>query len=162
MTEKYKRHPNISCIICGKKIYRRPGEIRENKGRVFCSSKCNGINCRKETPCTVCGKLILSGLHKKTCSRKCSNINRAGIKYDGRRVKDKVNTNHSIKIRLINDRGPVCERCGYSKFEILQIHHKNRNRKDNDLTNLELMCPNCHFEEHYFEKSWLKEILRKK
>jgi len=26
---------------------------------------------------------------------------------------------------------------------------------------LELICPNCHFEEHYLEKSWLKDIIKK-
>jgi len=27
------------------------------------------------------------------------------------------------------------------------------------MTNLELLCPNCHFEKHYFEKSWLKDSM---
>ncbi len=49
-----------------------------------------------------------------------------------------------------------CERCGYKKFEILQIHHRDRDREHNALKNLELICPNCHYEEHYLQKSWLK------
>ncbi len=156
MTEKYKRAPNTKCIICGKPIYRRPFEIQENKGRVFCNMACYGISCRKEISCVICGKSILSGLNKKTCSRSCANKNRIGIKYKQNRPKDKVKSYKALKIRLLKQRGRVCERCGYSKYEILQVHHKDRDRVNNNLDNLLLICPNCHFEEHYLEKSWLR------
>ncbi len=43
-----------------------------------------------------------------------------------------------------------CERCGYAKYpEILEVHHKDRNRANGNPDNLELLCPNCHTEEHY-------------
>ena len=161
MVEKYKRNPNINCIICGKIIYKRPCEIQKNKGRVFCSMDCYGISCRKENPCLICGRLILSGLNKKTCSRSCANKHRIGIKYRINRPKDKVKSQQALKIRLLENRGKNCERCNYEKYEILQVHHKNRDRSDNDINNLELICPNCHFEEHYLEKSWLKNISQK-
>lgn len=109
----------------------------------------------------VCGKLILAGLHKKTCSMGCSNTQRTGIKYDGRSSKDKVKSQQALKIRLLKNRGINCERCGYSKLEILQVHHRDRNRSNNRLSNLELVCPNCHYEEHYLEKSWLKDFKNK-
>ena len=64
-----------------------------------------------------------------------------------------------IKLRLLEQRGKCCERCGFTKFQILQVHHKDRNRKNNDFQNLELICPNCHYEEHYLEKSWLNDSL---
>jgi hypothetical protein len=149
------RKPNTKCIICSKPIYKRPFQIHLNNNRVFCSTVCYGISCRREIPCEVCGKPILSGLNKKTCSRSCANKNRTGIKYNSHRFRDKVVTYKRLKIRLLNQRGKVCERCGYTKFEILQVHHKDKNKKNNNIDNLELICPNCHFEEHYLEKSWL-------
>ena len=130
-----------------------------NKGQVFCGQSCYGKYCRKEIPCVVCKKLILSGLHKKTCSRSCSNKHRAGIKYKINSPKDKVKSQQALKIRLLKERGMNCERCNYNKFEILQVHHKNKDRTNNNLCNLELICPNCHYEEHYLEKSWLKRAL---
>ena len=157
MIEQYKRNPNIACQVCGKKIYRRPVEIERNGGRAFCSIACYGKSCRKELPCLVCGKLILAGLNKKTCSRSCANIHRKGIKYKLNRPKDKVKTQRILKMRLLQARGNKCERCGFDKYQILQVHHKDKNRNNNDLDNLEIICPNCHFEEHYLEKSWLKE-----
>jgi predicted nucleic acid-binding Zn ribbon protein len=151
VAEKYKRNPNTNCVICNKPIYKRPIEIKRNKNRVFCG--------RKEEPCVVCGKPILAGLNKKTCSRSCANIHRTGIKYLQNRPRDKVKSYRQLKIRLLQQGGKKCERCGYSKYEILQLHHKDKNRFNNDLDNLELICPNCHFEKHFLEKSWFKTNL---
>lgn len=149
MNEEYKRHPNIICTVCGKPIYKRPVEVQRNRGKVFCSRTCYGKSCRKESPCRVCGTLILASLNKRTCSRACSNIQRRGIRYNGRRLKDSVVSQKAVKDRLITDRGRQCERCGYSKTEVLHVHHIDRNRKNNQLSNLALICPNCHAEEHY-------------
>ena len=157
MGEHYKRIPNIKCVVCSKEIYRRPKQIEQTGGRAYCSNVCFGKACRKELSCVVCGKLILAGLNKKTCSRACANKNRQGIKYHTGSKKDKVKSQQAIKMRLILERGKSCERCGYDKFEILQVHHINRDRTNNDLRNLELICPNCHYEEHLLEKSWLKK-----
>lgn len=152
MGEQYKRNPNTICLICKKPVYKRPSEIQENKGKVFCGQACYGISCRKEKPCLVCGKPILAGLNKKTCSRSCANKHRIGIKYLLNQPRSKVKSYRALIIRLISARGKMCERCGYKKYEILQVHHKDKNRLNNDLRNLELICPNCHFEEHLLKK----------
>lgn len=110
--------------------------------------KCFGISCRKEIPCALCGKPILGGLNKKTCSRACANTYRAGIKYKMGRPKDKVVSQKALKAKLLRERGVVCEHCGFGNTKILQVHNKNRERENNDLANLELICPNCHYEEH--------------
>ena len=65
------------------------------------------------------------------------------------RLHDKVYSIRRLKVRLLALRGGYCERCGYSKVAILQVHHKDRNSQHNELCNLELLCPNCHYEEHY-------------
>jgi len=158
LVPEYKRNPNTKCVVCSAPIYRRPVEIKRNQGRVFCKQACYGLACRKEKPCVVCGKLILAGDNKKTCSRACANKHRVGIKYRLNRPKDKVNSYKGLKIRLLQQRGKKCERCSYGKYEILQVHHKDRNNRNNELNNLELICPNCHFEEHYLENSWLRKI----
>jgi hypothetical protein len=152
---EYIRNPNTKCIICSKPVYKRPIEIKRNEGRVFCSTECYGVSCRKEKPCVICGTLILAHYNKKTCSRACANKLRLGIKYKTGSKKDKVKAYKMLKLRLLELRGNICERCGYSKYEILQVHHRDRNRENNDLDNLELICPNCHYEEYLLVKSWL-------
>lgn len=41
-----------------------------------------------------------------------------------------------------------CEICGIKDWQnksiILQVHHKDGNPKNNDLSNLQILCPNCH------------------
>ncbi len=155
MPELHKRNPNTFCTLCKKPIYRRPVQIKH--GQVFCGLVCYGISQREEVACVVCGKLILAGLHKKTCSRGCANTHRAGIRYKIGSPKDKVKSQQALKLKLLREKGTVCERCGYSKYEILQVHHKNRDRNNNTIENLELICPNCHYEEHFLEKSWLNK-----
>lgn len=152
MAENYKRHPNTKCVVCEKDIYKRPSQLKLNGGRAFCGQKCYGLFCRKEKPCNVCGKMILASANKKTCSRNCANINRAGIRYKINRPRDKVKAQQALKVILFRERGIVCERCGFSKREILQVHHRDRNRNNNEIANLELICPNCHYEEHHIRK----------
>lgn len=58
---------------------------------------------------------------------------------------------------LINKYGRQCAKCGISQLEgkpvPLECHHKNGNRQDNSLSNLELLCPNCHSQtENYTSK----------
>ena len=148
--EAYIRKPNCHCKICNKEIYKRPHQIE--KGGVYCSQKCYGKSCSILINCIVCGAEFNKGLHKKTCSRECANKLRIGNKYkQGRPSKDKVKTIRLLKERLIELRGSKCERCSYDKTHILNVHHKIR-RADggsDKLDNLELICPNCHAEEHY-------------
>ncbi|WP_083910437.1 HNH endonuclease [Effusibacillus pohliae] len=40
---------------------------------------------------------------------------------------------------------PVCEECGRkTKGRKLHVHHKDKNRKNNDLSNLQVVCSYCH------------------
>lgn len=41
-----------------------------------------------------------------------------------------------------------CIRCGLDESKILEVHHKDRDRTNNELENLEVICPNCHKLEH--------------
>ena len=44
----------------------------------------------------------------------------------------------------------MCTSCGYSQHpRVLEIHHIDRNRKNNELGNLLTVCPTCHKEIHY-------------
>lgn len=43
-----------------------------------------------------------------------------------------------------------CNRCEVENPKVLRVHHKDRNRENNDLDNLEILCLNCHALEHDF------------
>lgn len=63
---------------------------------------------------------------------------------------DKARQGSLLKERLAKKRRGICERCGIANYAILQVHHKKerRNGGSDQLSNLELLCPNCHAEHH--------------
>lgn len=147
--ETYSRNPNCKCSSCSKPIYRRPSQLAKSKP--YCSRECYGKSCQKPFPCVVCGNPILAGLNKKTCSRSCSNKNRTGIHYRQGAPRDQAKEVKALKRQLISLRGNKCEKCGFDKVpEILELHHIVRrcDGGSNDLTNLKILCPNCHRTTH--------------
>ena len=49
-------------------------------------------------------------------------------------------------------RTSACQRCGYDRHpEILHVHHIDRDRTNNDSSNLVCLCPTCHDEDHWNE-----------
>lgn len=103
-----------------------------------------------------CGKL-LTGLQTKYCSVKCKNSAHQGKNQQQRSL--------TRKLKLITLLGGKCSKCGYNKnLAALSFHHlsdksftlgarKLSNSKWEDLEKeakkCELLCSNCHMEEHY-------------
>jgi 5-methylcytosine-specific restriction endonuclease McrA len=42
--------------------------------------------------------------------------------------------------------GRACQRCGSTRA--VNVHHKDRDRRNSDLGNLEVLCRSCHNREH--------------
>lgn len=66
-------------------------------------------------------------------------------------VKGRIQTNRShLKQRLLAAglKENRCELCGITEWEgkplSMQLHHKDGDGTNNELDNLELLCPNCH------------------
>lgn len=54
-----------------------------------------------------------------------------------------------LDLHKIEYKCSVCSINSWNKKELkLHIHHKNHNKLDNDISNLEYLCPNCHSQEH--------------
>ena len=65
-------------------------------------------------------------------------------------VHKKLENTWRLKKRLISERYKEhrCERCGRERWEgnpiPLELHHIDGDRTNNELRNIELLCPNCH------------------
>ena len=57
---------------------------------------------------------------------------------------------NNLKRRLLSEniKEYRCERCGLSEWQgqkiPLELHHKDGNNSNNEIGNLQLLCPNCH------------------
>lgn len=85
------------------------------------------------------------------CSKSCATTNNNRLFKRGKSHPNFIDgSSYYRKIVLENLDNPKCERCGYSKsIKALHVHHKDGNRKNNEIENLELLCANCHYIEHY-------------
>lgn len=121
---KTLKKPNHTCALCSLEFYRKESTKKNSRsGLYFCSRKC------KEFAQSLNGNFTaIQPSHYGTCGENSSDY------------------------RLIAFRNleAVCTRCKYNRYKsVLVVHHKNRNREDNSLDNLEILCPTCHAEEHY-------------
>lgn len=77
----------------------------------------------------------------KYCSWTCAAIGRRKDK-----PADPQYARQFLKIRGLVEK---CSGCGYCEHsDILGVHHKDENRMNNSLDNLEVLCPTCHSMRH--------------
>ncbi|RYD83349.1 MAG: HNH endonuclease [Verrucomicrobiaceae bacterium] len=115
---------------------------------VFCSLACNGKSQRLNVKgCGVCGTEIYG--KALYCSKSCAGKGRKGLKY--KKGATYIHKTLKLRVELAEMRGGVCERCNWSNFAALQVHHKIHqcNGGTDEYSNLELLCSNCHQEEHH-------------
>lgn len=73
--------------------------------------------------------------------------NRGNYKMENFCKNSKARTGN-LRTALIGIRGHKCECCGLSEWQgrpiVLEIHHKDCDHHNQELDNLQLLCPNCH------------------
>lgn len=156
-----------TCETCNKDFYLRVSYFKngEHLGR-FCSKNCYDNWQRRNQKiekCKFCDSdIIISTKNRhiqnntfcgKSCYAKYRQRNLSGKYVDG-----DINANRTYRILAFeNNKEKCCSICGYDKLpEILQVHHKDGNRLNNEPVNLEILCPNCHYEKHYeFKKQYI-------
>lgn len=135
-----------NCLACNESFSFIVSRLNKAK---YCSRKCyyksQVTKGTVEKNCIVCGEKYLTSpskaVKRKYCSTKCINRGILGQWKPGFGF-----VRNYMKLRGMLTK---CERCNYnSHIEILGIHHKDRNRKNNEFSNLEVLCPNCHSLEH--------------
>ena len=108
----------VACAKCGKQIRRRPSQIARSKtGLQFCSQACHNQAQTLE--------FGIQAVHLPHYTN-----------YD---------TSRSYRRKALAHYGKTCQRCGYDAVEkMLDAHHRDGNRQNNKVTNLEVLCVWCH------------------
>lgn len=167
--ELYYRCPGI-CLKCGSVIHMLESERRSDvRRKKFCNRSCAAQFNNSATPkrqrtvrkkCAGCDKDIRS---KSLLCRKCSGLR--ALKSRPRTKEELFATRsgwqsarteirrHAALVYIRTGKPMACRQCGYSKH--VEICHLNAVSKFpgmatideiNDPSNLEALCPNCHWE----------------
>ena len=159
----------ISCLVCNKEKNVSQSEINRGNGK-FCSRACaligkrigsNSISLKvPNVTCAQCGKAFYKNQTKMKnsksglyfCSRECKDQAQriGGIKEIMPPHYGQGSGRSSYRETSLKSKPAICERCGYcNHIAAIVVHHKDRNRDNNCLENLEVLCANCHAIEHF-------------
>lgn len=149
------------CLTCRTPFDAPLKEIRRNKGK-FCSLSCASKSPTKflrkpNTLCAQCGKNFFRAPSKKANSK-------SGIHFCSRSCKDQSqriggiaaiqpphygNGLFNYREKAFRENPPICKGCGYKAHrDVLEVHHRDKDRTNNTVANLVLLCPTCHSEVH--------------
>lgn len=134
---KYKTH----CIVCNKEFFTIPSANQKT-----CSKSCWAIaRTRKKTKvCKICNKSFKT-INQIFCSRKCY------FKFTENKPRKPNGVSRNYAIRKGKYfLGNICIECGSKKF--ICVHHIDNNCRNNNLSNLKILCKSCHQKHH---KSYL-------
>ncbi|MBI3632980.1 MAG: HNH endonuclease [Candidatus Vogelbacteria bacterium] len=146
------------CLVCKKKIWIKASYIQRGWGK-YCSKRCQAKAQRNGQwlHCDYCEKLIYrtpkdfvrSESKKFFCSVGChcawENKNRrSGENAPNWIAGQRVYKNLLIRAGIKR----ICGQCRLRDERVLVAHHRDRNRRNNRLDNLEWLCMNCHYLEH--------------
>jgi len=159
-----------NCKQCRVKFY--------HNTNIFCTQKCAAIFNNKNKlkkikqnyisrKCKRCGNDILNKRKSAVyCSLNCSRIYKKEqliLKKDllienNQPTATKLESNSfNCKSYLIRKFGKKCMRCGWAEVNPtsgrvpIELEHKDGNCTNNNLENLELLCPNCHSLSPYYK-----------
>jgi hypothetical protein len=137
-------------------------------GKKFCSNSCsaevnNSLRNKMSKNCQTCDTIFYAHPHeaprRKYCSYKCSAVGRSNdiwepikqLIIENKGLPGNIVTQSSyLKRFLIETHGPVCVRCEWSKKNEftnsipIEIDHIDGDSSNNKLSNVRLLCPNCH------------------
>lgn len=147
----------VTCLHCKSIFLKSSYEIKRSKSRKnFCSLDCKNKSSqnRLHVQCELCHcyfertesrtkKVKVSGL--QFCSRSCKDLaQRLSSSVVGLRPKGYKN-GYSVYRRIaFENKGRQCEHCQITNELVLCVHHKDRDRSNNSIDNLEVLCYNCH------------------
>lgn len=119
--------------------------ISQNQPKAFI---CRQLNCKPETLNSYLEKMGVE--YKGNMGSKGLKSSKTYISAIEYAAKPQGVKSHILKEKLIRDRikEARCENCGLSEWMgqaiPLELHHKDCNHYNNELSNLQILCPNCH------------------
>lgn len=149
----YNESPNL-CPCCGTAI-----PFKSRKKSVFCSQSCaarhnNVVRGNKNrdswltsAKCIYCGEQ-LTNKYSKYCSTQCQVDFQWKLKKQNWLDTGCKESNRFIRKVLTEEQGDCCSVCCITEHNgkplVFEVEHKNGNSEDCSVSNVCLICPNCH------------------
>jgi hypothetical protein len=140
------------CHICGT-LFKHRGRRHWHYCSQTCKEKSRYINRGRITRCEICRQAFLASNRQnrvRFCSQECSGI------YS-RLYESELN----YRFKAFVYRGLSCEICGNTDQQVLVGHHKDNNRRNHTIENLQVICANCHHRHHWSKSKKLQLELEK-
>src|SRR3990167_3751136 len=140
------------CQICGKEFRKKRGETTKYWAKKSCCS-------------VLCGNRFIAKNRTKPCGFKKGHVpwnkNMKGLRLSPQTEFKKGNkpwnagikttrgsyNREARKLFLASGKLLICENCQTTKK--IQIHHKDKDYKNQDINNLQPLCGECHAKHHY-------------
>lgn len=152
--------PIVNCVVCAQGFYIKPNRLLKGWGK-YCSRQCNYKGQRTGTvfKCHICGKETYrntaaqsrSKSQKYFCSKSCQTVWRNSeifTRDNHANWKGGESSYREFMRRTSADK--LCAKCKTNDFRVLAVHHKDRNRQNNNPSNLIWLCHNCHHLVHHY------------
>jgi len=136
------------CKYCGKEF-----ESQDWRKRKYCSKRCSGLRGNKGQ--FKKGHKWSEKVEKERIKKVRANPSYGMLgKKHSKKTKELMSESSKKPYNYVDGgyRGKIktdkCEVCGESNKRIL-IHHKDKNRKNNNISNLMAVCDKCHSKIHF-------------
>src|SRR3989338_949204 len=150
--------PDVNCKICNKIFYAKPFWLAKGYG-VYCSKECHysGIRKGKKMPCDICGKETYKQLKqlensksgKFFCNKSCQTVWRNQEFIGSKHANWKTGRHAYRSVLSRNKINKICTLCKTKDTRVLAVHHIDKNRTNNTVSNLAWLCHNCHHIVHH-------------
>lgn len=165
--------PLTLCQICKSEFYVKPTHKKRGWG-IYCSISCRtkGQLQGKTFPCYVCSKEVYrspldikkSKSGKYFCNKTCQTIWRNKILFIGENYLNWKNGKSAYR-SILEAEGikKQCTICYIEDERVIIVHHIDKDRTNNNVTNLIWLCNNCHYLVHHYkeEQKKLYSIIKK-
>jgi len=148
----------VSCGRCSKIFYIKPSHKKLGEGK-YCSRTCSDIGRRKGkvVECGKCGTQFYATQKQWNLSKSklnfCRQLCYLSFQTGQNHPRWKYGENAYLPLMKKN-REQTCKRCGVRNKRVLVVHHVDKNRKNNVLSNLVWLCRNCHHLVHKYRETW--------
>jgi hypothetical protein len=149
------------CLTCEKEFEALQRELNRGNGK-YCSRECSNNRSTWRNRSKTMAVLTCAGCAVEFERQECRvHDSKSGLNFCSRKCKDsaqsisgncpEIRPEHygdgksSYRDRALRHYGAVCSRCAYSEIEqMLDVHHRDKNREHNEIENLEVLCVWCH------------------